>query len=303
MQLVSRPQAILGRTRATYVSTLSDPFIMRAGRVQPEHAIAIAADRQQSVEPVVGRLVSVLLGPTKANSYVVSVEGSSCDDEQFDLHDAAACARLGASKLSAASPDTRQAALELLMRDDGVLRTAAIAVAALLEDSVWYVRRAAVDAIARLSPLADVYMQALIGRLVDDSTEVRIAAVRALLQHVDAGLSEAAVAALVGACADEDWGVRAAAVRTLGEEASGRGGPISASVEAAVAARLHDAASGVRAAAAVAIGQHSAAGGARDAATEQRHFEALRTLTQDPDAPVREAAERVLRCFVHAATL
>ena len=208
------------------------------------------------------------------------------------------CAQLGASKLDHPTPEVRHAALELLMRDADVLASAAAGVLACFEDPVWFVRRAAVTAVARLLPLArasgpsSVALDALIGRLDDESSEVRIAALRALQDQNDVNApllldsslrASTLTSAVARATADEAWGVRAAAVRLLGSR--GEQGEL---VHAAIASCCADSAAGVRAAAIDAVGMLGAGAVAR-------HVDAARRLTLDADGPTREAAERLLR--------
>ena len=263
-----------------------------------EHSIEVGTGTEVAAagDTTVTRLLRRLQGSTKYQT-VVHVQSGSTPDAELDLRDAAACARVGASMLDAPEPDARQAALELVARDTAVLMSAAASITPLLDDPVWFVRRAAVSAIARLLPEGDVRaQQALIGLLSDSSVDVRIGVMRAL-EDLDSDLPVEAADVVVRACEDEAWNVRAAAVQLLGELERRRDAPTQPTTESAVAARLHDTASGVRAAALEAIGCLSGGG------VEERHAEAVRALTRDADMAVREAAERRLRSFVHVVSL
>jgi hypothetical protein len=157
------------------------------------------------------RLVRLLSGVVSTDVVTVQIgDGPDClpdGSQRINVNDPVACARLGASKLCDERPDVRQAALELVQRDDGVLTTCADLVESLLRDPVWFVRKAAVGAAARLLPLSAHALGAVVTRLREDDTpDVRVAAARAL-QH-----DQARVPLVDAAKDDEAWAVRAAAV-------------------------------------------------------------------------------------------
>lgn len=277
-----------------------------------------------AVETEVVRLVRLLSGASTQDVVVVTVDDpANCvpDAGGLDLRSSMACARLGATKLGAPSADVRQAALELTMRDEHVLFANADAVNALLRDPVWFVRRAAVVATARLLPLSSFVLTALLERLrVDDSSDVRASAVRALQHGVEFVPSEKACDALMEAAASDDaWDVRAAAVRMRAPRRRDRAPSLLAAFDppsppshtrrarcksavgllgaatpssdatATIAARFSDTAAGVRTAAVEAVG-------AIGANTVAAHATAILALTNDADPQTRETAERVLRC-------
>lgn len=226
------------------------------------------------------RLVRLLSGVVSTDVVTVQIgDGPDClpdGSQRINVNDPVACARLGASKLCDERPDVRQAALELVQRDDGVLTTCADLVESLLRDPVWFVRKAAVGAAARLLPLSAHALGAVVTRLREDDTpDVRVAAARAL-QH-----DQARVPLVDAAKDDEAWAVRAAAVGMLG-----RLGAVDATPT--IAACLADTAAGVRAAAAeslITLGTDAVLA----------HATELTARTTDADPQTREAAERALR--------
>lgn len=150
------------------------------------------------------------------------------EPEQFDPTDAASVAAFAVRRLRDPSSEVRHAAIECLQRDFPTLQRQESDVAELLHDQEsWFVRRAAISALARLpldAPSAWRYFGAPL--TADLSAEVRAAAARALAglpaEHATQ-LRDLAWEDLVRATSDESWGVRATAVRALGNLATANG--------------------------------------------------------------------------------
>ena len=215
------------------------------------------------------------------------------NETAIDPNDEASHALLAAEKLDDVEPATRQAALEILMRNPDALQSVAAKVVVCLSDRSWFVRKAAAAASARLLDLLDdlnAVVDALVNALRDDeSDDVRVAAARAFGPPAFNEDSERVATALSAATEDSSWAVRASAVSALARCARSSGAALPPAVAVRIAACLGDAAAGVRSAAADAF-----AAMGREAVDAQRSV--LAALSEaDADPSVREAADRALR--------
>lgn len=256
--------------------------------------------------PPVARLIQTLQSSTDSRYSLVSISVHVDEPKSRgppDENDAAACAQFAMSRLTDESADVRLAALELTMRDADALRSVAHTITSLLDDPIWFVRRAAITALSRLPADATV-LASLAARASDDDDHVRTAALRALRLHDGDVLPETVLNAVMRAAADDSasWSVRAAAVQTLGEFA-GRAASAAqpadspqtrsqsqaqaqADIDELLRLRLADPVAGVRVAAVEAVGLRGS------------HLaEQLRALTLDVDPQVRDAAGRALRAL------
>lgn len=242
-----------------------------------------------------------LLGLMRSTSQVTvdlevnDLESSALNAGPTDLSNPAELAHLTTMKLGHPSAEVRQACLELLARDPSTLAAVAEVVIARLSDDVWHVRRAAVEALARLLPVdgdtsshsasesGSSVLLLLVGKLSDDVEQVRVAAARALRGVVPQRLEEMHLEALVAASQDSSLAVREAALGSLGRLASGRPAGL-----AAIRDCFGDRVPLVRLAAIEA----TAAVGAEALAAHKAELAAL--ATGDASSEVRYAAERVL---------
>lgn len=157
-------------------------------------------------------------------------------------------AHMAALRLNDESAEVRLASIEVLSKAPEVLREHARVLSRLLDDEAWFVRRAAVSALARLEPplpakqAADCFMP----RLGDAKDEIRAMVLQRLCK-IDATVLSDFAGAITRATRDPFWAARAAACSALGkltpESVQPHGGV------QAVVGRLSDSAAGVRLAA------------------------------------------------------
>lgn len=237
--------------------------------------------------------------PGEIRIVAVAAAGSSGTRIQdVDPSDPDAVAGVAKANMMDGSADVRHTCLELLASQPAAIDAVGSLLLPCLKDSIWYVRRAAVQVVARYAELDEnrrvsELVQVLAG---DGAWEVRAAAIKAL-RMLDAGcLRRHAGAALAQAASDSEWEVRALAVGLLGtvlaaaspEEVGAPTVPIEQICEAAIAPCLQDPAAGVRLAAIQALGS---LGSVAVTASEGR----LRLIAETDATPeVCDAAYRAL---------
>ena len=197
-------------------------------------------------------------------------------------------AHMAALRLNDESADVRLASIEVMSKAPEVLREHARVLSRRLDDEAWFVRRAAVSALARLTPplsakqTADFFMP----RLGDAKDEIRAMVLQRLCK-IDATVLSDFAGAITRATRDPFWAARAAACSALGkltpESVQPHGG-----VEAVVGS-LSDSAAGVRLAAIQTLE-------AWDGAVLCAHQDALMRIALDEaeSTEVRCAAEQCL---------
>jgi HEAT repeat protein len=136
------------------------------------------------------------------------------DSGPINVHDESAVAACAAGKLADISPEVRTSALEALMRDAATVTQHAPTIERLLDDDVWFVRRAAVAALSRLSSPV-VQPRYFLPRLVDPSEDVRAAALESLGRLDASQLSDDECCAIRRHLIDAAWLVRKAAVNAV----------------------------------------------------------------------------------------